>query len=157
MHLKVAVLIALLSVVASTTTAQTVARSVNPEAVEFETPVAETPGLIRYRVDLFVAGADTERDTPVASMELPPDALGRDGRVRVELKNLILEAPDGRYVATLRAVAGANTRQSQASDPFVLARESSPEGRVAEEKRERFWTKVGIAIGASLLLLPLIF
>ncbi len=132
------------------------ARSINPEAVEFDTPELSRPGITGYVVELFVAFADTQQDVPVTTKALGRDAL-QGGIVRVDVKDLALDVPDGRYVATIRPQPSAVSDRSAPSDPFLLKREGTPEDRVAEARRERFWTKVGIALGASLLLLPLLF
>lgn len=148
-------LLLLLFGVTSNTAAQTAARNVNPEAVEFD--LDPQAGVSGYRVDFFMAGADTVRDTPVKSVDIGPGARGADGRVRVRLNDLLLDIPNGSYVATIRGTGAAITPQSPPSDVFVLSRQGSPEDRVTAARRERVWTKIGIAIAAGLLLTPVIF
>ncbi|MEQ1869345.1 MAG: hypothetical protein ABL961_04920 [Vicinamibacterales bacterium] len=137
-------------------TAQTEASSINPEAVEFETPVLSIAGITGYRVELFVAGADPTSDRPVNTMELGAGALRSDGRLRVELKTLIFDIPDGRYVATVRAMTATRSEQSAPSEAFVLSRAETVDDRIATAKRERIWTKVGLAIAGGLLVIPVL-
>lgn len=150
-------LIALIVGVPVVTVAQSVARNVNPEAVEFDSPLLSQPGLTGFRVDFFMAYADPTRDTPVKSIDIGLGARDDRGKVLVRLTDVLLDVPNGSYVATIRGTGAGLTPQSEASDAFVLSRPGAPVDRVAEAKRERFWTKVGIAIGGGLLLLPLIF
>jgi hypothetical protein len=67
---------------------QPTANSVNPEALEFETPVFDVPGVTGYRLEVFQAGTDPLRDSPVTMWNVPPGAAPREGRLRVELKNM---------------------------------------------------------------------
>lgn len=131
--------------------------TINPEAVEFESPVLDTPGITEYRVELFVAGADPARDVVVASRSFPPGAQQTPGRLRVELKELVLEVPNGRYIAVVRAVAGEQSFRTAPSAPFVLSRTDTVDDRLAERAQDRRWTKIAVIIGASLLLLPYVF
>lgn len=150
--------VALVAFAAPSATAQApAARSINPEAVEFDTPVTSTPGVTGFVVEIFVATADPERDAPVTAKTLGRDALQRTGIVRVELKDLVLGIPDGRYMATLRTEPSVGAVRSEPSDPFLIRQAGTPQDRQAEASRERFWTKVGVAIGAGLLLVPLLF
>jgi hypothetical protein len=135
--------------------AQPTANSVNPEALEFETPVFDVPGVTGYRLEVFQAGTDPVRDSPVTMWNVPAGAAPREGRLRVELKDMLLEVPDGRYIAVIETVGVTPPRQSAPSTPFVLARGPVVD-RLQAQKRERFWTRVSVAIGAGLLLAPLL-
>jgi hypothetical protein len=132
-------------------------RTVNPEAVDFESEVLSVPGLTTLRVELFMAGSDIRRDFPVKSFDLDLSALQEGGRVRVVLKDALLDVPNGQYVATVRAIGPDGSVQTEPSQVFVLAQEGAPQDRVAHEKQERRWTKIGILIGAGVFLLPLAF
>lgn len=130
---------------------------INPEAVEFASPVLDATGVTGYRVEIFVAGADPLRDAPVASAGLDPSAQQVPGRLRVELKDLVLEVPDGRYIAVVQAITTVRPVLTALSAPFVLARETSVEERVEERKLDSLWTKIAVAIAGTLLLVPFIF
>jgi hypothetical protein len=148
--------VASLAVSAAPTRAQTLGVNVNPEAVEFAAPSLARQNVTGYLVELFVAFTDTQRDIPVTMTTLGPDAL-KGGTVRVDLRQLTFDVPDGRYVATIRPEPGSIVDRSIPSDPFWLKREGTPDDRVAEAKRERFWTRIGVALGAGLLVIPLVF
>lgn len=158
MRLCAVVILALFGLVlTSAHSAAQEARSINPEAVEFDSPVLALEGVHTLRVELFMAGADTRRDQPVNTLDVDPRAIRPDGRLRVELTPLVIGVPDGSYVATVRAVSDDQTAQSPPSDAFVLAREGTPEDRAAEEKQERRWTRIGLAIMIGALLVPFAF
>jgi hypothetical protein len=142
-------LLVMLSVIAGR--AQDIA-TINPEAIEFDSPALDAAEVTAYRVEIFVAGADPDRDVAVAFALLGTDAREAPGRIRVKLSDVVQEVPNGRYVAVVRAIDGSVRTESSA--PFVLAREESVEDTAATQKQERFWTKVAIAIGGSMLLLP---
>ena len=150
------IFVVLLCLTAPHVGAQSPALSVNPEAIEFEPPLLDSSSVTGFRFEIFLAGSDTTRDTPVETLDLSPGALGKDGRIRVELKDVVLDLPNGRYIATIRTVTLGRSEQGEPSNPFVLAREGSVADRVDSVRRERFWTKIGIAIGAGIILVPLL-
>lgn len=153
-----ALVLAIFLTLGDTLAAQGTTQMVNPEAIQFESPVLMEPGLRGFRMDVFAAGANPAVDPPVSSVEVGLNA--RDAaRVRVSLQNGLLDVPNGRYIATIRGrtADGTLTGPSVASDAFVLSRPDAPEERVEAARRERFWTKIGFAIAGGLLLLPLLF
>src|SRR5262245_51322658 len=111
-------------------------RTVNPDAVEFESPALDISGVTSLRVELFMAGSDMLRDLPVKSFELGPSALQEGGRVRVTLKDAVLDVPNGQYVAAVRVFGRDGSAQTEASQVFVLNQAGSPQDRVANEKQE---------------------
>ena len=139
------------------TAAQFPPRTVNPEALDFESAVLNVSGLTSLRVELFMAGADVRRDFPVKSFDLEPSVLKEGGRLRVVLKEAVLDVPNGQYVVAVRAFGPNGSEQTEPSQVFVLAQEGSPQDRVEAEKRDRRWTKIGILIGAAVFLVPLAF
>jgi hypothetical protein len=143
--------------VSCTASAQFRAHSVNPEAIEFEAEMLLDPVATGYRVEFFRAGYDTQRDDPVKMLNLPRGIVQEGGRVRVVIRDFVLDMPNGQYVATIRTIAGPRqSARSAPTDVFVLALDGSPSQRVADDRRERFWTKVGIALGASVFLIPVV-
>lgn len=153
-----AVIVACVCAIGVAHAAQNGVRSVNPEALEFEVPSGGDSDETAYRVEIFAAEADTSRDTPAQSIELGPSAVREEGRIRVDVARSLGSLPDGSYVATIAAVhEGLDAVRSAPGEPFVIARGSTPEQRAETERQERRWTKIAIAIGASLLILPFIF
>ena len=71
-------------------------QSVNPEAIEVDFPLLVDTGIAGYRLELFADSADTMRDAPVKSMEIGVSTRTPEGRLRVELKDLVLDVPNGR-------------------------------------------------------------
>jgi hypothetical protein len=131
-------------------------RTVNPEAVDFESEVLSVPGLTTLRVELFMAGSDIGRDFPAKSFDLALSALQEGGRVRVVLKGVVLDVPNGQYVAAVRAIGPGGSAQTEPSQVFVLAQEGTPQDRAALEKQERKWTKIAWAIGAGIFIIPIV-
>lgn len=129
--------------------------TVNPEALDFNLP-STAAGDRSYRLELFAPTSNPDSDQPVKSTDVHVDRV--DSVIRVSLAPAIVAIPDGEYKAVLRVVdASGPAIQSRPSNVFVLSREESLADRVAIEHRERFWTKVGIAIGAAAMLIPFIF
>lgn len=156
MSLKASVaLMALLVLLPSLGFAQS-ANNVNPEAIQFDSPVLSFPGATGFRIEVFPEGADPRRDVPVKTFEVKPTLDNRQ-RLHVTLGEPLIDVPNGRYMATVRPTGPSMGPQSEPSDVFVLSRESSIDERVAEQRRERFWTKVAIAIGGVLLFTPFLF
>jgi hypothetical protein len=150
------VIAALLSIGTTSVAAQSQGRSVNPESLEFDPLLGGQPDLTEYRVDVFAADSDPRLARPIKSIDLRRRDLRDDGSVRIELTSVLNDVPDGRYVATIRAVSGTQTVQSGPSETFVLSRNGTVADRVALERRERFWTKVGFAIAGGILFVPLL-
>jgi hypothetical protein len=137
--------------VAGSAAAQT-ARAVNPEALLFESPLF-TRAEERYRLELFMAGANPDRDTPVKIVDIGARTAA-DGRLSVPLADAVLDIPDGSYVAVVRQDGVTRGSRTDPSQAFVLSRPGTPTDRVEAARRDRFWTKVGISIGGALLALP---
>jgi hypothetical protein len=153
MNLRTIVLVCAACVVSNGhVSAQVRALSVNPEALEFDGAALGSPAAARYRLQLFTDGADLGRATPLRTIEVPIEAKVP---MLVTLKQLVAGVPDGRYVAALDALDPNPLVRRIWSDPFVLSRGLAVVAADPESDRhERFWTKVGIAIGASVVLLP---
>jgi hypothetical protein len=134
---------------------QTPPRSINPEAIEFDVSTSGLTELTQYRVELFTASADTQHDPPIKSIDLPRDSVN-DGRVRVPVKAALSDVPDGQYVATIRTENERESIQSEPSPTFIVSRTAAEPGEIDFDPRERFWTKVGLAIAAAILLVPLL-
>ncbi len=149
------ILVATLAVSVVPAAAQFPARSVNPEAVDFESAALSDPAT-GYRVDLFIAGSDIERDFPVKSFDVPATALGEGGRLRVSLKEQTQDVPNGQYVATVRVIAGETARLGAISQVFTLYQPGTPQDRLELARQERIWTRVAMAIGAGILLAPIV-
>jgi hypothetical protein len=158
MHTKVVAVIAIacVNLIADPVFAQAQGRSVNPEGVEFDLSSMSQEDVNGYRVELFVAGADVRRELPVKSLELARGAVRDRGKIRVDLRNALMDLQDGEYVATIRPLTADRSIQSEPSEVFVVSRNQSGEDGLTPDRRERFWTKVAVSIGAGLLLLPII-
>jgi hypothetical protein len=137
--------------------AQVRPRIVNPQAIEFDLPLggANAPNVASYRVDFFEAGANPRRDVPIKSVALPIRDV-TDRAVRVDVISLLADMKDGEYVAVLRSDSVDDLPQSEPSAAFVVNHDGLPEDRRPPGPRERFWTKVGLAIAGSLLLVPML-
>jgi hypothetical protein len=139
---------------ASSAGAQT-ARAVNPEALLFESPLF-TRAEEQYRLELFMAGANPDRDTPVKVLDIGRRTAA-DGRPSVPLAAAVIDIPDGSYAAVVRQDGVARGSRTDPSQAFVLSRPDTPTDRVEAAKRDRFWTKVAITIGGALLAIPFLF
>lgn len=143
---------------------------VNPRAIEFELPAGAHGNVIAYRVELFPSGSDTASAPAVRALDVP--RARRPGRaLRVDLREWLQGVPDGEYVATVRSLAGnGESPRSEPTEPFTISglaggsQERSPpdvfvsDPAAPDQDREPWpWTAVGIAMGAALLLLPLLF
>src|SRR5262245_44921112 len=155
-------------------TDQPAALSVNPRAVEFDLPDAETE-ISGYRVELFHSRADTSTAQAVSTLEIARGAASEtSGRIRIEMSKLFTDVPDGEYIVTLQTL-GPNgpSRRSEPAGPFQLTGHFKSEPRPApageagqtsgsneappdHERGGRFWTIVGIAMGVAAIILPLI-
>lgn len=140
----------------------------NPSALEFEVSVDARQLATRYRVEVF-AGSDVSALATAARVFDTADITDAgSGRVRVELGPALAGLPDGEYVATLRTVGvQGESMRSSATPRFIVydsgagnparAAEAAPGSAPAtdaEKQDERFWTKVAIAVGAGLTLVP---
>jgi hypothetical protein len=155
--------------------AQSAALSVNPRAVEFDVPQAETD-IRGYRVELFHSRADTRTAQAVNALEITRTAASESrGRVRIEMRELFDNVPDGEYIVTLQTV-GSNgpSNRSEPAGPFRVSghfkaarrppsagtpRPPSPgsdESARNQEKEGRFWVIVGIAMGVAAFVVPFI-
>ena len=147
----------------------------NPRALEFDVPEAET-SISGYRVELFHSRADTSTAQAVNTLEIArASASESGGRVRIEMKGLFANVPDGEYVVTLQTFGpdGAS-RRSEPAGPFQLSGHFKGESRPApgterepptseagetppdHERGGRFWGIVGIVMGIAAIILPLI-
>jgi hypothetical protein len=141
----------------TTARAQQQARSVNPEAIDFDLPGFARSEETRFRLDVFNASSDTRRDSPLKSSGvMSRNVTGGVEKVRVDLVGLLNRVPDGEYVATLLATRRGESIQSEPSPVFVLSRNPATKD-ILVGSRERFWTKVGLSISAGLLLVPFLF
>jgi hypothetical protein len=142
---------------ASVVTAQSSAgRVANPEAVEFDVPDAGGAEIDGYRVELFPTGSDTKSAEPVNALELSSPSSASDGKLRVDIRSSLEGLPDGAYVATIRTLrVDSQSARSEPTQPFLVSHSRFVQDRVVERK-ERFWTKVGIAIGAGTMIIPFI-
>jgi len=156
MHIRSLVLVIVGCLTAATAGAQVPIRSVNPEAVEFDVPNPPDRGVTGYRVELFKADMHPDTDAPLESIKIRADAVRDDGTVRVDLGLGSVDLPDGVYVATIRPMGGERSERSAAGAPFVLARGAALAERVELVQRERRWTRIAIAIGAAILVVPFI-
>jgi hypothetical protein len=136
--------------------AQPRVRSVNPEAIDFDIPTVDQPEQAEYRVEVFQADSDIHVAAPIKSIDLARRDFRDNGTFRLDLTSALNDVPDGNYVATVRATSGTQTVQTGPGETFVLSRHRTPEDRSALERRERFWTKIGLGIGAAILLVPLV-
>jgi hypothetical protein len=135
--------------------AQEGARSVNPEAIQFDPPQGDQPPGTEYRVEFFNASADIHADRPVRSIGLHPLMLLDDGSLRVDLHSALVDVPDGEYIATLRAFGdNGPVDVSEPSQPFVLFRAALILHEAELTQREKFWTKIGFAIIGGILVVP---
>ncbi len=144
-------------------------RPANPAALEFEFPVDESSVVeVAFAIAIVPASSDASTATPVGRLETTRSRLVR-GLVRVDLREALEGVPDGEYVAVVSRLNPDGTHgASVASVPFaVFGRSPDAPQRTAtvvsaaaptpHARSERFWTRVSIAIGAGLLLLPLLF
>jgi hypothetical protein len=137
------------------TAQSTAGRVANPEAVEFDVPGAGGSEIDGYRVELFPTGSDTKSAEPVKTLELSSPSAS-DGKLRVDLRSSLEGLPDGAYVATIRTIrVDGQSARSEPTEPFLVSHNRFVQDRVVERK-ERFWTKVGIAIGAGTMIIPLL-
>jgi hypothetical protein len=128
---------------------------VNPEAIEFAEPVSISASAAGYLCELFAASADTRRDPPITSANIDVRSRTADGRIRVEVNRVAADVPNGTYVMTIRPLEGGTSTRSDPSDPFVVLKAGT--GTETElDRDERFWTKVAIAIGAGVILIPIL-
>jgi hypothetical protein len=138
----------------------------NPSAIEFTVDAkAAPPPSSAYRVELFRAGDDTTTAQPVRQVDTQ-NATVQGGLVRIELANALRDVADGEYVARLRAVSPTGISPvSGATVPFVVYGQDGPartatvlatQPSEAEQRKERFWTRVAVAIGAAVVVLPLL-
>jgi hypothetical protein len=142
---------------------------VNPRAIEFDLPAAGSADVTGYRVELFKSGSDTTSASPVRSLNIRKPR-GRSAQLRVDLRELLGNVPDGEYVATVRAVGRhGNSPRSLPTEPFTIsghgqpvddlpAPAPSPDPEVADPDREPWgWTVAGIAMGVAAFLLGYLF
>lgn len=152
--LSVAAACGALLISADVVLAQPVPRPVNPGALEFSlSGLASADG---YRVEVFPSSADTRTASAIKVIEIPHARLAADV-IQVDVAAAMADVDDGEYIATIRTADASLSERSAPSHPFVLARGQSVEERQAEARRDRFWTKVAIAIGGSILVIPLLF
>jgi hypothetical protein len=137
--------------------AQDHSRSVNPQAIEFDLQSLNIghANQTNIRVDFFEAGANLRRDVPIKSTVIPTSDMN-DRTVRVDVMSLLGDLPDGEYVAAIRSESPDQSLQGEVSAVFVLNHGGVLDDRLPRDPRDRFWTKVGLAIGAGLLLTPLL-
>ena len=129
-------------------------RAANPSTLEFVVDSNPGPDVKGYVVELFPAGSDMKSAAPIKFVQLKTSALTTGGVIRVDLRKSLEDLADGEYVATIRTMApkGASIR-SEPTPPFLV------HGTLVtndERRKERFWTRVGIAIGAAVIIIPLI-
>ncbi|MBS1817550.1 MAG: hypothetical protein JSU08_06455 [Acidobacteria bacterium] len=140
--------------------AQTAPRRVqvaNPGAIEFEVEGSAAPVPALWHIELLRASDAPATAQPVKAWD-SGSVQAAGARVRVELAGVLDDVPDGEYVATIR-VAGPGGPIGVAG-PFIVyghGATAASAGKSPEERRnERKWTRVAIAIGASILLIPLV-
>ncbi|MGC4081717.1 MAG: hypothetical protein QM736_06340 [Vicinamibacterales bacterium] len=78
-----------------------------------------------------------------------------DTGLRVEFGDKLIGVPDGEYIATIRA-AGPGGPVGVAG-PFVIdghAASGATNASDDQRRSDRYWTKVAIAIGAAIVVIP---
>ena len=137
--------------------AQDRSRIVNPQAIEFDLPpgAPNTSSVVSYRVEFFEAGLNPERDAPIKSVAVGVTGMG-DRTVRVDILSFLADLADGEYVAALRTDDPQGRPQSEPSPVFMVKHEGLREDALPAGPRDRFWTKVGLAIAGGLLLVPIL-
>lgn len=129
-------------------------RVTNPEAVEFDVPTELDSGIDGYRVEVFRTGSNTKSADAVKALEFSPTAAASEGKLRVEIRSSLEGLPDGEYLATIRTLrSNSQSARSEPTQPFLVSHGALAQDRVIEQ-RERFWRKVGIAIGAGVMIIP---
>ena len=139
-------------------------RIANPGTVEFEILDQRPAEVELYRIELFSRDADTQVALPVKRVDVQAASAPKVGTIRIDLRERLEGVPDGEYVATIRTIrAGGESPRSQPTTPFFISghgetgQDQSATQTDEEKRRERFWTKVGLAIGAAAILIPFIF
>jgi hypothetical protein len=158
MFRTVAVVIAILALNADPLAAGQQGRSVNPEAIEFDTYPVERLGLTQYRIEFFKATADPQRDSPIKSIDVDAGLQGDDdGTLRVDVHTALAGMPDGEYVARLRAFGENGQIDVRVPNEFfILSRQAGTDLAGADPPdRERFWAKVGLTIIGGILLVSI--
>ena len=131
-------------------------RVVNPEAVGFTLPNDAGTEFDSFRVELFRSGSDTQVASAVTSVTVAAEITPLEGRrAWVNIGGALGTLSDGEYVATIRTVGDqGESRRSVPSAPFGVVSPLTAPLPPAEARQERFWTRVGIAIGAAAILIP---
>jgi hypothetical protein len=164
--LTAALFITLVFLHASPSTAQPAfVRIGNPGSLEFQI-VGGAASVSGYRVELFSSAGDPFAAPPVRVVDVPAAPGRTDEHVLIDLHAQLTGIPDGDYVATVRTISGGiASPRSQPTQPFFVSSGSLTAGGAsatgaleeAEAPRSRFWTKVAIAIGATIVVLPFVF
>lgn len=140
----------------------------NPVALEL---AVEAPRDARstavFRIAVFRSEDDPQSTVPVAQVD-SGEVQVSPGAVRIELGRVLANLADGIYVARV-SVEGTTVTLAgpDVTPPFVVfgrnsAAPSKPvstirlRAPVEEERHERVWTRVAVAIGAAILLVPLL-
>jgi hypothetical protein len=154
---SMALTLGVLLLTAPALTAQsTTGRIANPEVVEFDVPNAGASEVDGYRVELFPTGSDTTSAAPVKALEVSSTSSAAEGKLRVDIRGSLDELPAGEYVATVRTIRlDAQSARSAPTQPFLVSHSAVAQDLVVE-RRERFWTKVAMAIGAVAMIIPFV-
>ena len=141
------------------------ARVANPDTIEFQVSPVDQTTTTAYRIELFPAGSDASLAVPVKTLDIPASQADNGQPIRIDLRSARENVADGEYIATIRMIrADGTSPRSQPTAPFLISghgvasQGSSAEPNLTDEERrqERFWTRVAIAVGAGLLLLPIV-
>ena len=107
-------------------------------------------------MELFPTGSDTKSATPVKALEVSSTSTAAEGKLRVDIRGSLEELPAGEYVATVRTVhLDTQSARSAPTQPFLVSHSAAAQDLVVE-RRERFWSKVAMAIGAVAMIIPFV-
>jgi hypothetical protein len=138
------------------TAQSTTGRIANPEVVEFDVSGEDALNVDGYRVELFPTGSDTESAAPVKALEVGSSSTAGEGKLRVDIRGSLEELPAGEYVATVRTIRlDTQSARSAPTQPFLVSHSAVAQDLVVE-RRERFWTRVAMAVGAVAMIIPFV-
>ena len=155
----------------------------NPRAIEFDRPTQDPSRIKGYRVEVFRRGADPTAAQPIKALDVARPSSTSEGRIRISLGSVLQGLPNGEYVVTLKTIGlDGESSRSAPTDPFTVSGQAGrvsartaplPTGGSApsppppaapatvepgappdHERGGRFWTIVGIAMGAAAILVP---
>jgi hypothetical protein len=154
---SMALALGVLLLTAPALTAQsTTGRIANPEVVEFDVPSGGASEVDGYRVELFPTGSDTKSAAPVKALEVSSTSTAAEGKLRVDIRGSLEELPAGEYVATVRTIRlDTQSARSEPTQPFLVSHSAVAQDLVLE-RRERFWTKIAMAVGAVAMIIPFV-